>query len=130
MVMFLAVAVAANFESQIIGYLIPTKGWITFNIPGHAKPIGASIQRSNTGLEICNQDTADWKNVTVKITGIYHAFYLARAKPIKAGKCEQVSFSNFAEPSWKRMRMPPNEKPVKVELLVSYDEWGYASLEP
>jgi hypothetical protein len=71
----------------------------------------------------------------VKLTGIYDTPYFVRAKPIGAGTCEYVSFSDFAEPSRKRMQMPPNEKPVKVELLVEellVDHWaiGYTSIQP
>jgi hypothetical protein len=130
LIICISAALVGAFERQIVEYFIPTKGWVQFNVPQHAREIRASVQRSNADLKICNQDEVDWTSITVKITGIYNAPYLARPKPIRAGRCEYVPFSKFAEPSWKRMPMPPNEKPVTVELLVDYEDKGYASVQP
>jgi hypothetical protein len=126
----IVVALVGTFEKQIVNYLMPTKGWVQFDVPDNARPIRASVQKSPAGLNICNEEGVNWSEVTVKVTGIYNALYLAQPKPIKAGTCEYVSFSDFAEPSWKRMQMPPNENPIKVELLVNYSARGYVSLKP
>jgi hypothetical protein len=118
------------FEKQIVGWLMPTKGWVTFNVPSDARQVRASAQKSGEGLNICNDEGFDWSDITIKVLGLYNAPYLARLKSIKAGHCDYLPFSDFAEPSWKRMQMPPNEVPTKVEILVGYRATGYASLEP
>jgi len=65
----------------------------------------------------------------VRMTGMYNAPYVAQTKPLNTGACVDVRFSEFAEPSWKRMRMPPNEVATKIELLVTYKSKGYVSLQ-
>jgi hypothetical protein len=124
------VALMGIFEKQIVNYLVPGKGWVQFSVPGNAQQIRASVKKSSGGVTICNGDEFDWSDVTVKITGLYNAPYLAQPKPIRAGTCEYVPFSDFAEPSWKRMQMPSNESPVRVELLVDYNSKGYVAIQP
>ena len=116
------------FQDEIVSYLMPTTGWVQFNVPTDARQLRASVKRAGAGFNICNEDAVDWSDITVKVTGIYNTPYLARPKPIKTGACELVPFSDFAEPSWKRMQMPPNQTLVKVELLVKHQAGGYMSL--
>jgi hypothetical protein len=117
------------FEKRIVNYMVPGTGWVQFDVPGNARQIRASVKKSNGGLKICNEDEFDWSDVTVKITGVYNTPYVARPKPIEARTCEDVPFSEFSEPSWKRMQMPPNENPTKVELLVDYKSKGYVATQ-
>jgi len=129
LVLCIFIALVGIFEKEIVGYLMPTKGWVRFDVPENARQIRASVQKSSGGLNICNQDASDWSDITVKATGIYNSVYLAQLKSIKAGTCGNVPFADFAEPSWKRMQMPPNENLTKVELLVNYGAKGYVSLQ-
>ena len=126
-VMMISFALIVRFEDRIVHYLMPTKGWVQFDIPSDARRIRATVQRAGAGFNICNQDGIDWSDITVKVTGIYDTPYLSRPKPIRAGACEYVPFSDFAEPSWKRMQMPPTQPLVKFELIVKYQAEGYVS---
>lgn len=120
-----------HFQDKTVNWVVPsTEGWVKFEIPRDARQIHASVQKSRDGLNVCNQDGTDWSEITIKVTGIYNTPYLAQPKPIRAGACEDVPYSDFAESSWKRMQMPPNQTLTKIELLVSYVAKGYDSLEP
>src|SRR5262249_60386644 len=94
LILFIGIAFLGMFERQIVHYLIPANGWVQFNVPHNVGQIRASIHKANAGLNICNEDGVDWSDITVKITGIYNAPYLAQPKPIKAGTCEYVSFAD------------------------------------
>jgi hypothetical protein len=128
LILCIGFALTIKFEKQIVDYLMPTKGWVRFDVPPNARQIRVSVKESSAGLNICNEDAVDWTDITVKVTGIYNAPYLVRPKPIRAGTCEYAPFSDFAEPSWKRMEMPPNQTLIKFELIVKYEAGGYASL--
>jgi len=123
------ISLVGTFEKQILDWLMPTKGWVEFKVPDDVRQIQASAKEFHAVLDLCNQGSTDWHKITVKITGLYGTPYLAQLKRIRAGQCEHVPFSDFAEPSWKRMQMPPNETVTRVEVLVSYDASGYASLK-
>jgi hypothetical protein len=128
LILCIGFALTITFEKQIVDYLMPTKGWVRFDVPREARQIRASVKESSAGLNICNEDAVAWTDITVKVMGIYDAAYLARPKSIRAGTCEYVPFSDFAEPSWKHMQMPPTETLVKFELIVKSGAGGYASL--
>ncbi len=116
----------------VLDWLMPTKDWVEFKVPDDARIIRAAVKRVGQGVRICNEDGVDWSDVTVRIAGEYkyNAVYIALTKPLNAGACEDVPFSDFAGPSWKRMQMPPNVTVTKVELLVTYKAKGYVSLQP
>ncbi len=124
-------ALMLQFQDKLVHWVVPsTEGWVKFEVPHDARQVKASAQQSREGLNLCNEDGVDWSEITIKVTGIYGVPYLMKPKPIKAGACEYLSFADFAEPSWKRMQMPPNERVTRIELLVSYGAKGYVSLEP
>jgi hypothetical protein len=129
-IVFSSIAVLNVHLNRVLDWLMPSKDWVEFKIPDDAKIVRAAVRRVDQGVRICNEDGVDWSDVTVKITGEYKAIYIARTKPITAGACEDVPFSDFAEPSWKRMQMPPSETATKIELLVNYKAKGYVSLQP
>ena len=114
----------------VLDWLMPSKDWVEFKVPSDARIVRAEVRRVHQGVRICNEDGVDWTDVTVRVSGAYNAIYIAHTKPLNAGACEDVPFSDFAEPSWKRMQMPPNETATKVELLVTYKVKGYVSLKP
>lgn len=122
--------ILALTSRRVQDWLMPSNDWVQFKVPGDARRIRAAVKKVDQGVRICNGDGVDWSDVTVKIAGEYKATYIALAKPIAAGACENIPFSDFAEPSWKRMQMPPNEIATQVELLVTYKAKGYVSLQP
>ena len=114
----------------LLDWLMPSKDWVEFKVPDDARIIRVSVTRVHQGVRICNEEGVDLPDITAKKTDEYKAIYIARTKPITAGACEDVPFSDFAEPSWKRMQMPPSETATKIELLVNYKAKGYVSLQP
>jgi hypothetical protein len=130
LVVCILLSLLLKFPDKIVHWAAPsTEGWVKFEVPRDAREIKSSVQKSREGLNICNADGVDWLEITVKVTGIYGAAYLIKPRPLKAGACEYLSFADFAEPSWKRMQMPPNQTVTRIELLVSYPAKGYASIE-
>ncbi len=69
-------------------------------------------------------------DVTLLIWGTYKAQYLDRVKQVKAGDCASFDYSQFAEPSWKKMQMPPTETAKNIEILSASPANGYAELQP
>ena len=127
LVVVIFISLVGTSEKRILDWLMPTNGWVEFKVPDQAQQIQASATESQSALDLCNQGSRDWQKVTVKLTGLYGTPYLAQLKRIRAGQCEHIPFSDFAEPSWKRMQMPPNEAVTRVEVLV--DNSGYTALK-
>ncbi len=128
-VVIAAVALIDVHFGRIVDWFSPAKDWVEFRVPADVRPIRASVKRVHQGMNVCNEDDFDWSEVTVKLAGKFGAVYVSQMKSIKTGSCGYVSFEDFAEPSWKRMQMSPNEMPTKIEVLVTYKPKGYVSLE-
>jgi hypothetical protein len=129
-IVFASLTELSVHSDWLLDRLMPIKDWVEFKVPHGAKRIRAAGKRVDQGIRICTEDEVGWSDVTVKITGKDKAIYIALAKLIAAGACEDVPFSDFAGPSWKRMSMPPKQPAAKIELLVTYKAKGYVSLQP
>jgi hypothetical protein len=103
---------------------------VEFPIPKDPYALRASSRIIEHGIVLCNEDQEKWTGVTVRIWGTYHAQYVDRMKRISAGDCASFDYADFAEPSWKKMQMPPNETAKTIEILTTSPSYGYAELKP
>ena len=129
----IVVAAVAYFDThfdQIADRVVPATDWVRFTPPATARPLVASSRKVDHGVLICNNDNQGWEGLTVQISGIYNAHYVALRKRLKSGDCGKFDYSQFAEPSWKRMQMPPNEIASKVEVLTASPANGYIEMRP
>ncbi len=115
---------------QIADSVMPARDWVQFVRPKNPQVLHAYALVTEHGIILCNEDREQWTDVTILIWGTYKAPYLDRVKHVKARDCTTFDYSQFAEPSWKKMQMPPTETAKNIEILSASPANGYAELQP